>query len=329
MVRELAGVQEGETVLVVTDTYSIKYGHALFTAANEVTKDVSLAVMTVYGDRRRHGQRAPEPIHKGMQHADVVFMPTEWSLFHSESRYAANEAGARTCSLAQPDDEIFARTIADSPFEECIDLLQKVNEYLIKAKDCHVTAPGGTDLYMSFEGKTVVEKNNIYVRKDGQLNASPPCVEANMAPVKGSAEGKLVIDADQASIGLINEPIECIIEKGKIVDIRGGVEAKKLKSYFDNSGEPLLYWVCELGIGLNPECRVRGRFVEDEAAYGTAHIGCGDNSRSWGKDGEIVAQAHTDSIFWKPTITLDGEKLMEDGKLVIPGVPENFKGYYE
>jgi 2,5-dihydroxypyridine 5,6-dioxygenase len=328
MVRELAEVEPDESVLVVTDTFSLRFGEAIAAAANEVAKEVSLVVITTYGNRHRHGQDPAKCICEAIKSADVVFMPTEWSLFHSSARREANKAGIRCISTAQPDDEMYCRTIAEAPFKEAIEVLQRVNEYLIPANDCHVTTPGGTDLYVSLKGRTYVEKNNIYAtKKNGCLYASPPCVEANIAPVEGSAQGKVVIDACQASIGLIYDPIEVIIKDGVMKEIRGGVQAKNFKSFLENSGEPLLRHVCELGIGLNPACHVRGRFVEDEACYGTAHIGSGDNFTSWG--GNIKAKAHTDSIFWRPTIVLDGKTIMKDGKLQIPGVPESFKGFYE
>jgi leucyl aminopeptidase (aminopeptidase T) len=328
LVRELAEVQPDESVLVVTDTFGLRFGEAIAVAANGVAKEVSLAVITTYGYRHRHGQDPARCICEAMRAADVVFMPTEWSLFHSMARHDANKAGVRCISTAQPDDEMYCRTIAESPFKEAIEVLQLVNEYLIPANDCHITAPGGTGLYLSLKGRTYVEKNNIYAtKKNGCFYCSPPCVEPNIAPVESSAQGRLVIDASQASIGLIHDPIEVIIKDGVMKEIRGGVQAKNFKSFLENSGEPLLYHVCELGIGLNPACRVRGRFVEDEACYGTAHIGCGDNFTSW--SGNIKAKAHTDGIFWKPTIAFDGKTIMVDGKLQIPGVPEWFKEYYE
>ena len=328
IVRELAEVQPDESVLVVTDTFSLRFGEAIAMAANELAKDVSLVVINTYGYRQRHGQDPARCICEAMKAADVVFMPTEWSLFHSNARREANNAGVRCISTAQPDDEMYCRTIPESPFKEAIDILQIVNEYLISANDCHVTAPGGTDLHLSLRGRTYVEKNNIYATKrNGFLYSSPPCVEANIAPVEGSAQGKLVIDACQASVGLIQNPIHVKITNGVMTEIQGGSQAATFKSFLENSGEPLLFHVCELGFGLNPACHVRGRFVEDEACYGTAHIGSGDNFTSWG--GNLKAKAHTDSIFWRPTIILDGKTIMEDGRLRIPGVPISFKGFYQ
>jgi leucyl aminopeptidase (aminopeptidase T) len=328
MVRELAEVQSDESVLVVTDTFSLRFGEAIAAAANEVAKEVSLVVITTYGYRHRHGQDPAKCICEAIRNADVVFMSTEWSLFHSNARREANKAGVRCISTAQPDDEMYCRTIPESPFKEAIEVLQRVNGFLIPAEECYIKARGGTDLYLSLKGRTYVETNNIYAtKKNGYVYASPPCVEANIAPVEGSAQGKLVIDACQASIGLITDPIEVIIKDGVMREIRGGIQARNFRSFLENSGEPLLYHVCELGIGLNPACRVRGRFVEDEACYGTAHLGCGDNFTSWG--GNIRAKAHTDSIFWRPTITLDGKTIMKEGKLQVPGVPDSFKGYYE
>ncbi len=58
-----------------------------------------------------------------------------------------------------------------------------------------------------------------------------------------------------------------------------------------------------------------GTILEDEKAYGTVHFAFGDNSTFGGK---TKAGIHLDVLVRKPTVYLDGEKIMDGGKLLIP-----------
>jgi leucyl aminopeptidase (aminopeptidase T) len=54
--------------------------------------------------------------------------------------------------------------------------------------------------------------------------------------------------------------------------------------------------------------------LEDEKAIGTVHIAFGDN-KSMG--GTIRVASHLDGVIMEPTVSVDGETIMEKGKLLI------------
>jgi leucyl aminopeptidase (aminopeptidase T) len=54
--------------------------------------------------------------------------------------------------------------------------------------------------------------------------------------------------------------------------------------------------------------------MEDEGAYGTCHIGIGDNTSF---DGTVKAASHIDLIMRKPTIKIDGKIIQKDGELTV------------
>ncbi len=71
--------------------------------------------------------------------------------------------------------------------------------------------------------------------------------------------------------------------------------------------------VAEIGIGVNPMARVIGNVLEDEKAFRTVHVAFGDNHTFGGR---TRAEVHLDGVMLNPSVWLDGEKLMEKGKLL-------------
>ncbi len=326
LVEECAGVTAGEGVLIITDTSHAPLGEALLAAALNVTKEASMVVMPTFG--RVHGQNPPKAIAEAMKNADVWIMPTEWSLSHCQARRDASRAGTRCLTIPHPDPEMFARTIPESPFAEMKEIVIAVNQALSDANEARVTAPGGTDLWLDLRGRVNVDLEHGYCRPELEYAANfagPPCIEANIAPVEYTAHGIIVVDACQSSIGLVREPITLVVEDGRIVDVRGGSDAGRLIHRIEAVGDDRIRLVCELGIGLNPKAQMRGRFIEDECVYGTAHIGMGNNESTMA--GTITVNGHFDNVFWRPTITLDGMNIMEDGRLIMPGLPK-VEGHY-
>ncbi|NPV69829.1 MAG: hypothetical protein HPY55_04150 [Firmicutes bacterium] len=326
LVEECAGVGPNESVLIITDTMHTNLGEALLAAALEVTLESSMVVLPTYG--RVHGMNPPRAIAEAMKSADVCFMPTEWSLSHCQARRDASKAGCRCLTIPHADEEIFARTIPESPFKEMKEITIAVNQALSRANEARVTSPGGTDMWVDLRGRVNVDLEHGYCRREPEYAANfagPPCIEANIAPVEGTARGVIVVDACQSAIGLVREPVTLVVEAGRIVDVRGGADAGRLIHRIEAVGDDRIRMIAELGIGLNPKAHMRGRFIEDEAVYGTAHFGMGNNESTMA--GKITVNGHFDNVFWRPTVYLDGEPIMEDGRLTMPGIPE-IKGLY-
>lgn len=99
---------------------------------------------------------------------------------------------------------------------------------------------------------------------------------------------------------VISEPIILEVEKGSVVSIEGGDQARKLQDFLSEVNDPNAYQVAEIAVGMNPECRVTGNIIEDEGAYGTCHIALGNNNSSFG--GLVDVPVHIDLLEWKPVI---------------------------
>lgn len=124
----------------------------------------------------------------------------------------------------------------------------------------------------------------------------------------------IIVDGSIASIGLVSEPVKITVRKGFAEEFYGK-EALMLKKTLESVGLREAFNLAEFGIGTNAQARISGNILEDEKAYGTVHFAFGDNSTFGGK---IKAGIHLDVLVRKPTVYLDGEKIMDRGKLLIP-----------
>ncbi len=72
--------------------------------------------------------------------------------------------------------------------------------------------------------------------------------------------------------------------------------------------------VAELGIGTNEKAILTGNILEDEKILGTAHVAFGASAAI---GGNVQVPVHLDCVVMKPTVTLDGEPLVQDGELLV------------
>ncbi|UOF88871.1 hypothetical protein LSG31_13070 [Fodinisporobacter ferrooxydans] len=327
LVTECAKVEPGEDVLIITDTACVKYAEAIMAASLTITKHVNTIVMPLYG--RLHGQNPSKAVAEAMKSVDVVFMPTVWSMSHTQARRDASRLGVRCLTIPSADDEVFARTMVETPFAEVKETVMTVNQMLTEANEAEVTTPAGTNLWFNLKGRFNIDLEHGWLHKGfkeyGDNFAAPPCVEANIAPLEGTTQGVIVVDAAQSAVGVLNDPIILTVENGKIVKIDGKRDAVALQMRIDEVGDPDICQVAELGIGLNPKAKLRGQFIEDESIYGTGHVGMGNNESTMG--GTLKVNGHFDNIFWYPTIKLDGKEIIKDGKIVSKQIPP-LTGYY-
>jgi len=112
-------------------------------------------------------------------------------------------------------------------------------------------------------------------------------------------------------LGLVENSVTLEIRRGRIEVIEGKREAKKFRKILEELDDPNVYLLAEVAVGLNPNCKLTGNYLEDEGAYGTMHFGFGFSY------GANRATAHIDNVIRKPTLSLDGRIVLEKGNLRI------------
>lgn len=313
LVETCANVKQGERVLVVTDTDRPEsVSVAVAAAAKEVGAETVVLIMS---PRTRPGEEPPKAVARAMLESDVVFGLTSQTLYHTQARREACKAGTRVLVCTGITEDTLIRGPIEADFVALKPLVEKLAEKLEKGKFVKVTSPSGTNVSASIEGRSANADGCLAHRPGMCLGV--PNMEVNTTPVEGSANGVIVIDASGTQVGLVKDPIIMTVRDGLVVKIEGGAEANHILNVLEQTGDPKSWALAEIAVGLNPMGKVVGRLIEDESAYGTGHFALGDNI---GLGGKNAAPVHLDFVYWRPTIEVDGEIIMKDGKQqVLPG----------
>jgi 2,5-dihydroxypyridine 5,6-dioxygenase len=309
IVKTCANLQPHEKVLVLTDTETLRVGELIAMAALQISPDTVLAVIST---RAGHGSEPPTHIATAMSKSEVVIMPLKFSMTHAAASREARKVGARMLSMGDYNERMLEKGGIEADFLKLEKVVNRVAEVFAAGKTAEISTPGGTELRMDISGRQGYSEPG-FAHKPGSI-AGPPNIEANVGPLEGTAEGVIVIDGSipHPSLGVISSPIHLTVHGGNITDIKGGAQAEVMRRLLADMDDSSMYNIAELGIGLNPCSHISGSMMEDEGAYGTCHVGIGDNSNF---GGVVKAKSHIDLIMHRPTIVIDGETIQYDGKL--------------
>jgi len=301
-------VGSGEKVLVVTDLPKKKIGLAFELAARRLTRDVALAEIPVAA---RNGQEPPSTVAEEMTRADVILMPVTKSLSWTEARLAATETGARVASMPGITEQIILRTFY-ADYQAIQKRVRGLCDLLDRSRSLRVTTSLGTDIKMDISGRLGRgRRGGLYTEAGAWGNL--PCGEAFIAPIEGSADGVYVVDASHSGVGRLSDPICFVVSEGSVKEIEGGREAYKLAALLEEVNSRDAYKIAELGIGCNDRASICGITLEDEKALGTCHIAVGSNVLF---GGTTAVDIHLDGVLTRPTIHVDQQKVIEDGRLL-------------
>ena len=304
-------VKPGEKVLIVTDFTKMPIAEAVASVAQDRSAEVMVMIMQ---PRKRAGQEPPQPVAEAMKAADVVFVPVSYSITHTQAVKDAAASGTRLIVMTDFTEEMMAGGGIECDFATIKPVCIGTAKALEKADMIRVTTPGGTDITFSSKGR---RGNALYcIVEPGQFSTIPT-IEANTTPIEGTANGTIVCDASipYLGIGLVDQPVVCTVEKGFITSIKGGRSADLLARDLEKHGDPNVYNIAELGLGLNPNCRMCGIMLEDEGVQSTAHFGIGTNITL---GGVTKTPIHYDLIVWHPTVETDGRILVKGKEVFLP-----------
>jgi leucyl aminopeptidase (aminopeptidase T) len=297
-------VKPNENLVIVADDGSQSVAEALHEYARSAQLDSTLCLM---GRRTKPAEEPPPAIAAAMLAADCAVLAVTQSITHSRARHAAMNAGVRIASMPGASPRMFE----DGSLEADVNVTQPLGEWIAQqitaADEAPITSPLGTDLRMSIKGR---RGGGSYGVADvpGAFTVTP-CLESTVGPVEWTAEGRLIVDGVVVPGGMVTQPFEIVFEKGTVTRIGDGPDADAFKAMMEGYGDPNVYHVAELGIGLNPRAQMGfGIMAEDEGVYGTIHIGLGEG-RSFGSS--ITAVTHTDLVLLTGKIALDGNVILD------------------
>lgn len=306
--------KQGETVLILGDTKTDSVVLECFATAAKLQG--MNAVVLIMDELERDYSDPPLLVQKTAENADLLHYVTSTGIVHSKFGRRMSKMGKKKIVSEGVTREMLLRGSALADFEKVREVSRRVNEVWAKGKKVHVTTKFGTDLTLSIDGRNPYWIGNFPV--SGFEIGTVPCVqfpggEASVAPIEDSAEGVLVVDKSiHYPPGLLTEPIKLIIKQGTIVDISGGHEAYQFEQWLKSYGDEDGFRLCELAAGTNENAAWMGNPRQDRFVLGSCHIGFGMNLDVGGTIDSVI---HYDAIQSCPTITVDSQILIENGRI--------------
>ena len=319
VVNVCVGVQPGERILLITDQALSKEQDQLAKTI-EAIGPAELRRWTLPENERPLKVAPPEILECARTFDAGIQFLSYTSTEEQPYRFSLVQATADGSKMRfgvglNIDQAIFDNELM-ADYQEVADITHKLYDFLQGRSDVHITSPLGTDLKLSIKGRQVAVDPGV-MRTPGFRNL--PSGECYVAPIENSANGLLVIDKSFPGI-LIKEPIHLTFEKGRVVNVAGGAEAKQLLEVITDAetkphGEGSRT-IAELGIGTNPYARITGNVMTDEKVMGTIHIAIGHNAVP-PYNGKNHAPIHLDGVMGSPTVTVDGAPLIDNGTYLI------------
>ncbi len=342
------GLKEEECVLLLTDDEK-DYLVELMEEFIEVGKTLTSRLKSfVYPSLKGHGKEPPEEVwalafgeaaveklkEKGLlskvlhkedyspeevigllkEHAEdvpqVAVVFAHYSTTHTFFRKVLTEAfGCRYASMPLFEPDMFEGPM-DVDWQEVARLSTDVADILSEAEWAHVVAEG-TDLEFELRDRKGIADTGLFHQKGQYGNL--PAGEAFIAPIEGSAYGRLTITYGPDRP--LHRPISLKFKDGAVEELEGFEPYRYyLEGVFKQHDSARL--MAEFGVGTNPKAKRPDNVLEAEKILGTVHIALGDNHTFGGTN---RVPFHTDYVVFEPQVIVGGKgwqkRLLEKGKL--------------
>jgi len=177
----------------------------------------------------------------------------------------------------------------------------------------HVTTPFGTDLIFRLDKRPPDYSYGMATEEKAERGEVVflPTGGIEVSAAEDSAEGRIVYDP------LIRTG------KGQVEDLTLQVAQGRIKQFSARSGKEIFERYLKegtgdenrfayFGFGLNP--KLRYGFTQDDKVLGSTILGFGHSSSKGGKN---IASGQWWASMTKATVTINGQRVMEDGRLLV------------
>ncbi|MEW6080960.1 MAG: leucyl aminopeptidase [Bacillota bacterium] len=321
IINELCKVKPGESVLITIDSASEwKPAEEIAKAAEVAGANVMVAWhSTPAGYGKVADPRLADGLKAAIPNTDVwIELNNQWLLYSSPWLEAMNGTRVRYLFLGGLDTDQFVRCIGkiDIPAQHAFQ--SELVSMTRSAKHMRITNPSGTDVSFENDPERPVT-NELFADVPG---AHFLIGQIGWAPVEESINGAIVFDGSfsgggEADLGILKDPVKLTVKEGIITGIEGGAEAAKVKDWLERLGDEKMYHMAHVCYGYNPGARLSGLCTEDERVWGSTEWGIGFQGPFFkGKVG--TAATHADGICLNSSVWIDGEMIVEEGRVVHP-----------
>lgn len=306
---QCAAVKPGENVVIACDTNKLRLAEALAAAAYAVG---GMPTIVAFPPTGAHGAQVPAPVVGACARSDVFFLPTSWSMTHTDARIEATRNGARGSTMCEVTEDCLCAGGILADYEEADRLGRKLGAIVAAGRTIRMTSTGGTDLTAEITGRPVQYETGLF-REPGQFGALPNS-ELNISPIEGTTEGVIVGNVRVMGYGVIrDEPITVEVKDGEVARVVGGPAAAYLEQTLKSFDDRTAYNLAEFAVGLNPKSRTYATNLEDLGRLGFGHHGIGSN---YAIGGNVKAPCHIDVIYSEACLEIDGRRVLDQGRLV-------------
>ncbi len=307
-------IQPGHRILIAGFTEAdLKLASAL--AARARAAEAEVGIVLVEPPTRK--VEPPSFLAEAMKKVDFVITLGLVDFGHTETRKEITSQGISYAYI--PDlmnQELIDLNIHPQDLLDVTERTLVMAESVSKARSARITSPSGTDIEIDITERQGLPLHPIF-RNPGHFAIVPFYYEVACAPVEYKANGTVVTDGTIVGLpglnGVLEEPIIWEMEKGRIVNIKGGKKARSLSQLLPSLGENADS-LGELGIGTND--RMRNILVgnrRDNAISGHVHLALG---RNMDLGGNQWSQIHADFMVMNATVQLDGRPIISEGRFL-------------
>jgi 2,5-dihydroxypyridine 5,6-dioxygenase len=324
---ELCAVKPGETIAFLTDHNSDRGIVAAGLAAAAEIGNPAFEICVGEGPNEEYMGANPlnvPALVEAFKRVDLVI--TFFAGFFSGWEGAVRAAGGRILNALDSADML--TRLQSSP--ELKRAVLAARDRLARTREVRVTSAAGTDFRWVRDPEQELVVHYGAVDEPAQMDQWGQGMVA-MFPVDGSANGRVVVKPGDAWIlpyaRMVQSDIELEIHEGYVRRITGGADAKIFQYWLDNcrrSEEDLdPYAISHLGWGLNPKAR-----WDDIIRYENQMENLQASMRSFpgsflfstGPSPKRKTRGHIDMPMCDCTIALDGEVVVDRGRLVDPAM---------
>jgi 2,5-dihydroxypyridine 5,6-dioxygenase len=328
-VFRLCGVQPGEVCCILSETQSrpvlmqlaelalARLGARWFHLVLPTPVQTAPVPVRSTGASDAIGQLAPAV--QALAASGFVVDCTVEGLQHAPELPAILKGGARVLVVSNEHPEILERTLPKAEDEA---VARAAMKRLKAAVSMQVWSAAGTDLSVALAGSRVGGVWG-FTTKPGTLTHWPAGLVLAF-PAAGSVNGRLVLAPGDVNLTFkryLTEAVTLHIEEDHVQRIEGqGVDADLMRGYFEAWGDRAAYAVSHLGWGLNGRARWDAMTFYDKADFNGTELRAFAGNFLYSTGANEVAGRHTLGHFDLPlrgcTITLDGQAVVQDGRLL-------------
>ncbi|MFL9927262.1 2,5-dihydroxypyridine 5,6-dioxygenase [Herbaspirillum lusitanum] len=241
------------------------------------------------------------------------------TLLFSPEQHEILSTGTKILLAVEPP-EVLVRMVPSADDRERVSRAARLLE---GKKEMHITSAAGTDLRCPLGEFPVIQEYG-FVDQPGRWDHWPSGFVLTW-PNERQTNGTLVIDRGDILLPMksyAQEAIVVTVENGFVTHIDGGLDAELLSEYMASFKDPEAYAMSHIGWGLQPRAQWSTLAMYDrEATIGMdARAFEGNFLFSFGPNNEAggsrTTACHIDIPLRRCTVSLDGEPVVKDGKVL-------------